>query len=389
VIVRRALAFVGFGLKGCGALVVVLGLALTPTLAGCHREPNAGGLVVVNPFGDRPTFFDFGKVRFGEPIEHVFRIRNDDPVPVTVRDLLPSCSCSRPSISYVAKDGSVVQGDPSSRERVITLPSGATAELVVKVDTERVERMNIDKLTQVRLRSDSATTPYLTFEMHLVVARAMLSVPSAIELGQTPQSIGKSGRADVMVDLLSTKYRVLGIESIEGPFTATVDETVVANVPTWIVVAAAKPGLQLGPTTGVVFLSVSGEDGTGTSPPFKLPVSAQISPDVVARPPVLAFGTIARGKPAEVDADVVALVPGETVRVTGTKVSTIPAGAAAAITAEAVAPEPGDDGRASTWRIRLVASEALSEAEFSGMLVIETDHPRVPEVRVPFSGTMR
>ena len=57
---------------------------------------------------------------------------------------------------------------------------------------------------------------------------------------------------------------------------------------------------------------------------------------------------------------------------------------------EHVQRELDDEGRLGALRVgRLVASEALSEAEFSGTLVIEIDHPRVPEIRVPFSGTMR
>src|SRR5262245_6872067 len=119
VAVRRALTAV--------VTAVVLGAA------SCRRATPPAGLVVVNPVGNRPTFFDFGTVPYGQPIEHVFRIRNDEAVPVTIKDLLPSCSCSSPRISYVAKDGSVVQGDGASRERVITLPSGAVADLVVKI----------------------------------------------------------------------------------------------------------------------------------------------------------------------------------------------------------------------------------------------------------------
>jgi hypothetical protein len=292
-------------------------------------------------------------------------------------------------ISYVANDGSVVRGDASSRERVITLPAGAIADLSVKIDTTRVEQVNFDKLTQVRLRSDSGATPYLTFESHVLVARAMIAVPATIDLGPTPRSAGKSQRADVTADDLKTSYRVLGVESVEGPFTATVDGTTVSDVPTWIVVATANPGLPLGPASGAVYLSISGEGGDGTSPRFKIPVSAQIVEDVVAQPPVLSFGAIARGAAAATGGEVVALVPGERVRVTGTKVLAQPESAAASIHAEAEPVDPDERGRASTWNIRLRASESLSEPQFSGTLVVALDHPTVAEVRVPFSGTTR
>ncbi len=370
------------------ALAAALGTILL--LAGsCRHGAESSGLVVVNPVGDRPTFFDFGRVPFGPPVEHVFRIRNDGPAPVTIRDVLPSCGCTSSRISYVAKDGSQVAGDTASRERVITLPAGVVAELTVKIDTTRVERMNLDKLTQVRLRSDSAATPFLTFEQHVVVARAMIAVPATIDLGPTPRSVGKDGVAQVMVDDLRTGYRVLGVETIEGPFTATLDATTVANVPTWTVVASAKPGLPFGPVSGAVHLSISGEGGDGTSPSFKIPVVAQIVEDVVARPPVLSFGAVARGAAADVDGEIDALVPGERVRITGTKIVAQPESVAAALRAEAEPVAPNDDGRATTWKIRLHAAESLAEPQFSGTLVIELDHPVVAVVRVPFSGTTR
>ena len=373
--VRRALA----GILACALLLQ----------AGSCRRAGPEGLVVVNPVGDRPTFFDFGRVPYGPPVEHVFKVRNDGPSPVTIRDVLPSCGCTAARISYVAKDGSLVLGDASSREHVITLPSGAVADLSVKIDTTRVERMNFDKLTQVRLRSDSGATPYLTFENHLLVARAMIAVPAAIDLGPTPRSAGKSGRADVMPDDLKTSYRVLGVETVEGPFTATLDATTVANVPTWIVVASAKPGLPFGPVSGAVYLTVSGEGGDGTSPSFKIPVSAQIVEDVVARPPVLSFGAIARGTAAEAAGEIVALVPGERVRVTGTKVVAQPESVAAILHAEMEPVAPDADGRATSWKVRLHIDASLAEPQMSGTLVIALDHPIVAAVRVPFSGTTR
>jgi hypothetical protein len=382
--VRRPL-----GLPRVHAVLACLALLAFVTSPACRRPPALADLVVVNPVGDRPTFFDFGRVPFGPPVEHVFRIRNDGHAPVTIRDVLPSCSCTSSKISYVAQDGSRVAGDTTSREHVITLPTGVVADLVVKIDTTRIERMNVDKLTQVRLRSDSGTTPFLTFEQHVVVARAMIAVPASIDLGATPRSVGKSGRADVMVDDLRTSYRVLGVETIEGPFTVTLDETTVANVPTWTLVASAKPGLPFGPVSGAVHLSISGEGGDGTSPSFRIPVTAQVVEDVVARPPVLSFGAIPRGSAADAEGEIVALVPGERVRVIGTKISAQPESVAGSLRVETEPESPNDEGRAMTWKIRLHASESLAEPQFSGMLVIALDHPVVAAVRVPFSGTTR
>jgi hypothetical protein len=363
-------------------------LALSASLSACGRAPAptaaGGALVVVNPVGDRPTYFDLGRVPYGRKAEHVFRIRNDEGGAVTVHDLLPSCGCASAKISVPGVGGVAVQGDASNHDAMIRIPAGATADLTVTIDTEHVQVMNQDKLAQVRMRSDSKTAPFLTFEIHLVAERSMRAVPAEIELGQSPRSVGKSGRTDVTTELKGSRARILGVESVEGPFTATADETDVGGTPVWVVVASAKPDLTVGPVSGKVILSVSGEDGTGTGLPFQIPVRAQISEDVVAMPSVFLFGAFERAKGASKESELVALVPGERVRVTGTSVAGVPE-----IAAEVTPVEPDAEGRAEKWKIVLSASEKMREGPFSGTLTIALDHPRVKEIRVPFSGSAR
>lgn len=367
---------------------LALPLALAPACDVPPSIPTTGGLVVLNEVGDRP-FFDFGRVEYGAKLEHTFRIRNDEKSPVTVRDLIASCGCATPRIRYLAANGEHVEGKSGGDGPVITLPAGATAELIVRVDTEHVREMNLDKLATVRMRSDSVSTPYLTFEMHLVVERLMRAVPGAIALGPTPQGAGASGRADVVNDVPGSSVRVKGIASIEGPFTATVDETEIAGVPVWIVVATAKPDLPIGPANGKITLSVTGEDGTGEGTPFSIPVSAQISPEIVLRPPVLAFGTIAKGTAARVEAELVSLMPGGRVIVTSFELRAEPEGVARWIASEATPVDPVSDGSATKWTIVLQSWPKLEEPLFSGTLILRTDHPKVPEIRVPFSGAVR
>lgn len=365
-------------------------LLLLLCLIACHRtieKPTPGGaLTVLNPFGDRPTFFDLGRVPFGSKAEHVFRIRNDEGRTVTVHDLLPSCGCASARLTVAGKSGATVSGNAANHEADVEIPAGATAELAVAVDTAQVQVMNKDKLAQVRMRSDSRSSPYLTFEVHLIPERAMRAVPAEIELGQTPRSVGKSGQTTVSTEEGTSRAQVLGIESVEGPFTATADATEMGGQRVWTVVASANPGLETGPVSGKVVLSVSGDDGTGKGPAFEIQVRAQIAEDVVLLPPVFLFGTFPRGKGASKEAELVALVPGERVMVTGTSVAAMPEGVAAEIAAEATPVEPDAEGRSQKWMIVLRASKKLAEATFSGTVTIVLDHPRVHEIRIPFSG---
>jgi hypothetical protein len=372
------------------AAVPVLAVALLAAACGSREGAAAatGGLTVLNPVGDRP-FFDFGRVPYGAKVEHVFQLRNDDTKPVAVRDLIASCSCAQPRIAYTAADGKRVEGNSGGGGPVITLPPGSTAELAVRVDTEHVQALNVDKLASVRIRSDSAATPFLTLEVHLVVDRVMRAVPSGIELGQTPQSVGRSGRTDVVNDVPGSLARVTGIESIEGPFTATLDEADLNGTRAWILIATAKPDLPLGPANGRVMLATTTEDGTGVGASFLVPVTAQISPEVVLRPAALPFGAIAMGTAARVEADLETLVPGERVRVLDSRVTTMPEGVAQWIAAEATAVDPAADGAAAHWKIVLQSWPRLEEPTFSGTLVLTLDHPKVKEIRASFSGTVR
>jgi hypothetical protein len=83
------------------ALVLLL---VAVVAAACRKAAEPAGLSVRNPVGNRPTFYDFGTVPYGPPVEHVFEIENGGAAPVTIRDLLPSCSCTSTRISFVAKD---------------------------------------------------------------------------------------------------------------------------------------------------------------------------------------------------------------------------------------------------------------------------------------------
>jgi hypothetical protein len=345
-----------------------------------------GGLVVRNPVGTRPTFFDFGDLAYGQHVEHVFQIENTDSDPVTIHDILPSCGCTVARIAYTDAAGNEVPGSITPGEKVITLPPRAVAHLSVTVDTTHVETMNIDKLTQVRLRSDSKHTPYVTLEMHLVVRRTFRSVPDRIELGESPQSNGKSGRADITPELHTSHARIRAIEKIDGPFEATVDATSVSGVEVWILVATAKNDLPIGPANGRITMSTTRDDGTGEGPPFSVPVSAQITADVVLHPMLFALKGTKQDPELKAEVELVALVPGERVAV---RKATAKGTGSDALKLDWTAQDPDERGRSSKWTIALRTRPEAKVLAFSGTISIELDHPRVAKIDVPYSGIAR
>ncbi len=365
------------------ATIAALVLVLAHGCGGSKAQESAAqGLVIRNGYPDRPYFHDFGRIAFGERAEYVFELENTDPVPVVIHDMKPSCGCVTPRISYTASNGSVVEGLLSGDGPVITLPPGAVARVAMRIDTTRVQRMNTDKLEQVRLRSDSAVTPYLTLEMHLVVERLFRSVPASIDLGLVPQSHGKGARADLSTEIAGSPARILGIESIDGPLEAHLDPTQHGDEPYWILTIDVLPDQPLGIVKGKVKLSSTGADGTGTGFAHEVPVLGQVVPDVVIDPGVLLFRTGEPGSLPRAEAKIVALVPGERVLVRTTELE---GSDSENLRVEATPVQPDENGRATEWKLVIQALEPLRDRAFHGSLDVVTDHARVPSIRVPYS----
>lgn len=352
--------------------------------SSCSREAGGTaareGFVITNPSTDRDYFHDFGRVLYGEKVTRVFELENREGVPIRVEDLQASCSCTVPTTWYLDDRGERVLGSRTQKP-VLVVPPGKTLHVACAIDTTRVEKPNVDKLSQVRMRSNSLVTPYVTFEMHLVVVRPFRAVPEVLDLRQTPQSRGKSVRTDVSTALANDPARIVQLERVEGPFEATVEHKVVGAENLWIVTATAHDGLSLGPLLGKVVLSTSVPGFEGAGPPFEIPVRATVVPDVVAEPGLLAL------KPREDDGllagsfDVVALVPGERVLVLGAAAT----GAAKDELDVAFEPVGADDsGRAGRWKVTARAKPGAKVAQ--GTLEVVTDHAHVSLVRVPFAG---
>lgn len=344
--------------------------------------PVSQGLVIRNGHPERPYFYDFGRLAFGKRAEHVFEIENTDPIPVTIHDLQSVCGCTVARVAYTAPDGSEVEGAIGGEGPILTIPSGTHARISVRVDTMLVGRMNIDKLTQVRVRSDSLVTPYIDLELHLIVERLFRSVPDKIDLGLVPQSTGKGGRADLSTETKGSPARILGLESVEGPFVVHVDPTEVGDETLWIMTLDAKADQPLGPLKGKVTVQTTGSDGIGAGLPFEVPVIGQVVPDVVLDPGVLIFARAPAGSAPRAEATLIVLVPGARVLVRSVVAS---GGEAERLRIESTAIDPDDSGRATKWTIALVAPEDARGKAFSGSVVIETDHPRVPTVRAVYS----
>jgi len=346
---------------------------------GAASAARGAGLVRVPEGAPRPYFHDFGDRLWGEQIEHTYVLENREGRAVIVQDLLPDCGCTMPHATVVLADGSRVDGPFETRGMGLSVPADAKLEVRIGLDTTRVERPNQHKLAQVRLRSDSDETPYITFELHVLVKRTFRAVPAEAVLKDVPQTGGKSVRLDLSTEVPGDASRIRGIETVEGPFHAELTEAQVAGQSIWVLVVRAEPGSNLGPHEGRVVIGTTLADGTGIGQHFEVKVRAQIVEDCVIEPRLIAISREADGSSS---ATLYALIPGAKVRV---RTARLDGPAAASLRAEWEAIDPDAEGRAARWRITVRATSELPREGFSGKVVVELDDPSLPVVEAPYA----
>lgn len=377
-------------------LLRAVSIALLALAAACGKDdqasaktdltgllhPGTKDFVVKNPFGGRPTFFDFQEVAYGTLARHTFQIENELDHPVTVLDALPSCGCLRSTLRYVDAQGNTVQSTPGS-ESVLTIPAKTRFDLVCEVDTTFIEAMNIDKLVQVRLRTDAPSIPFLSFELHLLVTRPFRAVPAIVELGEIAEHGGKSSRSDVSSEYPGTNAAITGVARVDGPFEASVATTTSVGGETyWMVHVSSVRGTPVGPVDGKIVLSTTDADGKPGAP-FEIPVHGRVVPDVVAHPGLFAFGGFPSGERRSCKVSLDAVAEGERFAFLGAQLDGIGADKIE-LKREPVGAD--ESGKARAWTIELVTHTDFPYGAFSGTVTIDTDHPLVPKVRVPYTG---
>ena len=137
-------------------------------MAGCHQEPSTepaseagaaespgfthdrppttGGLeVLLQPGEDplRPGYFDFGKVKLGEIVNHTFVLENKDPRRVTLQKVDPGCGCTVARIGKRLPDGSL---EPALSDRPNELMLLEPGDVIESVDGRLITQLTLDEI---------------------------------------------------------------------------------------------------------------------------------------------------------------------------------------------------------------------------------------------------
>jgi hypothetical protein len=324
------------------------------------------GLVIQSPGSERPYFHDFGVIQDGTRPTHTFRLLNTEETPVTLIDLLPSCSCAVPAIRSVSASGVITRGSTRNVGPACIVPPGGILEIEVAMDTQHIRRKNADRLSTIRLRTNSAVTPFHTLELHVIVEQLVQATPWEINLGEIPTSAGGTRHTIVVPSSLTievevTSTRVISGEGLNASFQ---EEEELLGRKSWRVNAELSPGLKLGPWNGSIAISISAPTKDPPTRELVVPIRARVVEDVTLRPR-RAF--LMQSNTAGVEFTVQALIPGARVTVTSAKLSECPEG----IFSTSVTPvRPDAKGRSEKWNIRVVRDAAKDGMDINAQLSV-------------------
>ena len=353
-------------LKRTSAFILCALFTLASTTSCGETDPQPSkGLVIQSADTARPYFHDFGVIQDGTRPVHTFKILNTDPTPVTLKDILPSCSCVVPSVRAIAPDGTTTKGSTRGSDPVCTVPSGGTLEIDVALDTKQIRRKNADRLSTIRLRTDSSVTPFLTLELHVLVEQLIQATPWELNLGELPQSAGGSGVTTVVPTSVILDIDIVNARAISGDGLTTsfrLDEQVGRKV--WLVKAELEPGLKLGPWKGSMKIQISAPTEDPPTRELILPIRAQIVEDITLRPR-RAF--LMKANTAGAEFTVKALIPGERIEISSARMMNCPADA---FSSTVTPVRPDANGKAATWKIRVVHGQAAQGSSIDARLLV-------------------
>jgi hypothetical protein len=368
-------------------LAASLALACGPGASQVSSSSGANLGLVIQAEGDRKNFHDFGAIPHGTRETHTFVLENTDSVPVTILSTQGACSCVRiKGISYTTEAGDVHEGDVRATDSILVVPPGELVDITILADTTAVGTPNKDKLSIVRVRTDSKTTPFLTFEVHLVSQKLFQVTPAAVHMNEVPTTSGNAAVVRIITGTPNSPARIVGIAEQGKRCTAELQETLVGAETLWTLTVTLPELQPLGPVRDRVVLTTTDEAGQGKSGTLEIEVWAQVVDDVVVYPRSANFQVIESGTDAALELELHALVPGMRV-----KIETVAIESALAdhfqITHEAVAPDA--NGRSAIWKLALSADAGLPPGRFTGSFRLQLDDDQNPEVRHTFSGIVR
>jgi uncharacterized protein DUF1573 len=339
---------------------------------------------------------DFGSVIEGTTVRHVFHVSNDGDLDLTISALSPGCGCVYGRLSRKNCDGTIAPyrfGDP--------IPPGASLDLDAHLASDgkhgavsaRIRLISNDPLGPLDLELIASVDSYFQLEPEQLAFGDLSAVQMTGPVERTCEVTARSGRSFALT--LDSQSLQRGVSCAVAP----VDPAPDGSALRWRVKASIDPAASEGPILSSITL-VSGETIDPVDVPsdrrprrysMRLLMTGAVRGVVSCDPSYISFGLIR---------------PGQTL-IRSVRVQCFdPSFHLEAPTFLLTGPSDRSGGflfkdHFSTRVRRLADADGVevdvvvdplpegSSGIIQGSLLIQTGHPRVPEIKVNFSGVCR
>jgi hypothetical protein len=363
--------------------------AAAPTLAGGLGEVKFESITA-----------ELGQVGEGSIAQHLFRFENVGKGDLVIKDVRASCGCTVPEVRlFDAADPEKVtaritvpgkapvqasggkdaadlpaptEGKPND---LVRLPPGGKAGILAQINTQGL--VAGAKNATIWMTSDDARQAQVTLTMQCKIVKIVDVAPPTLNFAALPRIESKSLEAtitpseaqDLVVNVPGTLPDALKVELSPMPDAETKGA--------WKLRVTLGPNAPIGFFTHTLVLPTNHP----AKNEIRIPVVAQVQPNVLFEPERLYFGGVKKGSPAEAAVEIKSLDATAAFEVQQPEVRTKHDGVFTA-TVETI--EAG-----KRYKVRLVVDGNVTTPYFSGSVVVKTTHPDLPEKEVVFYGYLQ
>jgi len=340
-------------------LVATLALAaLAPALAGAQAPAQTQAASEAKPAIDVPEKIkDFGVVTKGEKIRAVFEVRNNGQAPLEISQVRPTCGCT------------VADFDR-------TVPPGGKGKIVAEVDTSDFTGP-ISKAVLVFTNDPAA--PNLT----LVVKADVQSFIDVLPRGFVRFNVLQGEAAEekvVLVPSQPTDFKVLGVETGGGPFTASFrklegkDAIEGRNQAQWEVTFRVPANAPEGTFNQKVTVKTSAEK----APAVLVTVTGVVRPIVQVIPPTVDLGQVPNDAPVGRVLMLINNRPNHELQITSAKANSD------LFDVEVTPLQPGQ-----RYQVKVELKPGAPKGAHKAAVVVETNDPTRSRIEVPVTVTVQ
>lgn len=349
---------------------------------------------------------DFGRVREGDQLLHVFEMTSAGSEPLVISQASPTCGCTLGEITFKAPGSDAFEpytfGDP--------IPSGADVQLEAILDTGSKRN---DTRVSIRIYSNDGKNPTTPLELKASVQPYIVTSPPIIQMGNIREGEGKTVTATFRT---TNGDRIMlsqdPARKAPTPAGLTVDYEAInpdeeGKSNQWRATFTVAPDAKEGPGGYLLRLQSDVElpknekvekakQKAGKKGPTKMffTCDASCSYNVLGalsmRPQYMSLGLIRPGQPVVRSARLTSHddsfdLAGVTASVVGQNGQPLEFADAFSVEVKPVDGNP----KAVDIELRLNGLPAETNSTFKGKVLVKTGHPAKPEMGVNFSGVCR